>query len=123
MIQPNNGPRDKGGELALKDDLIAEHVSDKPSRKPRVLVVDDDVDALRSLSEVLESEGFDTLCVEDGQEAWQLMHQRRPDHIVLDLQMPRMDGRTLRMHQRREPKLANIPVVIVSAHTRGETRG
>jgi CheY-like chemotaxis protein len=86
--------------------------------RPHVLVVDDDIDSLRALAEVLESEGFETACAGNGQEAWEQMHRRRPDLIVLDLLMPKMDGRTLRMHQRREPNLATIPVVIVSAHTR-----
>jgi CheY-like chemotaxis protein len=40
-----------------------------------------------------------------------------PDLVVLDLMMPKMDGWTLRMHQRRDPKLATIPIVVVSAFT------
>jgi CheY-like chemotaxis protein len=84
--------------------------------RSRVLVVDDDIDALNSMSEILQSEGFDTVCAEDGQEAWDLMHRApQPDLVVLDLMMPKMDGWTFRMHQRRDPKLAAIPVVMVSA--------
>jgi CheY-like chemotaxis protein len=84
--------------------------------RQRILVVDDDVDACVSLSEVLQSEGFETACAADGQEAWELMHSSPPpDLIVLDLMMPKMDGWTLRMHQRRDPRLAKIPVVVVSA--------
>jgi CheY-like chemotaxis protein len=86
--------------------------------KGRVLVVDDDIDALTSMSDLLEGEGFDAVCAEDGQEAWQLMHRSpRPDLVVLDLMMPKMDGWTFRMHQRRDPKIATIPVVVVSAFT------
>jgi two-component system chemotaxis response regulator CheY len=89
---------------------------DSQGHRARVLVVDDDVDALNSISEILESEGFDTICAQDGQEAWKLMHEvPTPDLIVLDLMMPKMDGWTFRMHQRRDRKLSNIPVVVVSA--------
>jgi CheY-like chemotaxis protein len=110
--------RDKTDEIGRRHDLTTEPVSDAHFRKAHVLVVDDDIDSLRALAEVLESEGFETVCAGNGQEAWEQMHRRRTDLIVLDLQMPKMDGRTLRMHQRREPNLATIPVVIVSAHTR-----
>ncbi len=89
---------------------------DSQDHKALVLVVDDDVDALNSISEILESEGFNTVCAQDGQEAWRLIHELpSPDLVVLDLMMPKMDGWTFRMHQRRDRKLANIPVVVVSA--------
>ena len=110
--------RDKTDEIGPKHRSTTEPVSDAHLGKAHVLVVDDDIDALRALAEVLEAGGFETACAGNGQEAWEQMHQRRPDLIVLDLQMPKMDGRTLRMHQYREPNLATIPVVIVSAHTR-----
>ena len=89
---------------------------DREHQRSRILVVDDDVDACWALSEVLQSEGFDTLCAGDGQAAWELMHQEpTPDLVVLDLMMPKMDGWTFRMHQRRDPELAQIPVVVVSS--------
>jgi CheY-like chemotaxis protein len=47
---------------------------DLQHQKARVLVVDDDIDALNSMSGILEAEGFDTVCAHDGQEAWRLMH-------------------------------------------------
>ena len=84
--------------------------------KSRILVVDDDVDTLNSMSEFLQSEGFETVCAQNGQQAWELMHRAPgPDLVVLDLMMPKMDGWTFRMHQRRDPKLAAIPIVVVSA--------
>ena len=91
---------------------------DTADHKARVLIVDDDIDALNSMSEILVAEGFDTVCAQDGQEAWLLMHQApRPDLVVLDLMLPKMDGLTFRMHQRRDSSLAIIPVVIVTAFT------
>ena len=86
--------------------------------RSRVLVVDDDIDTLNSMNEILQSEGFDTVCAQDGQQAWELMQRAPgPDLVVLDLMMPKMDGWTFRMHQRRDPKLATIPVVVVSGFT------
>ena len=56
---------------------------DQEESKPRILVVDDDVDALQSMSEILQAEGFDTICAKDGQEAWELMHRTPfPDLII-----------------------------------------
>lgn len=91
---------------------------DTAEPKARVLIVEDDIDALNSMSEILIAEGFDTVCAQDGQEAWRLMHQApRPDLVVLDLMLPKMDGLTFRMHQRRDSSLAVIPVVIVTGFT------
>jgi CheY-like chemotaxis protein len=85
-------------------------------QKPRILVIDDDLDALTALSEILESAGFDAVCANDGQQAWELIREAPAPHlVVLDLLMPRMDGWTFRMHQRRDPNLASIPVVVVSS--------
>src|ERR1700692_2294514 len=83
----------------FKERLMKQPDLESKHNRPHVLVVDDDIDSLRALAEVLESEGFETACAGNGQEAWEQMHRRRPDLIVLDLLMPKMDGRTLRMHQ------------------------
>ena len=82
-----------------------------------VLVVDDDEDIRESLRDFLEDHGYDTMGAGDGREALDKLdgNQVRPCLIVLDLMMPVMDGRTFRDEQVRNPSLADIPVVIISA--------
>jgi CheY-like chemotaxis protein len=90
----------------------------------RVLVVEDDTDLREMMAELLKTEGFEPDLAGDGLEALDKL-RARPDHphvILLDMMMPRMDGWTFRRQQFREPGLADIPVVIVSAAPREQLK-
>jgi CheY-like chemotaxis protein len=81
-----------------------------------ILVVEDDADIREALAVTLESCGYQVGTACHGREALdQLRHGWRADLIVLDLMMPVMDGWQFRREQQRDPRLAVIPVVIVSA--------
>jgi two-component system response regulator MprA len=81
----------------------------------RVLVVEDD-DVIRSvLAELVELEGYDVRSAVDGREALTIVDSWRPDTIVLDLMMPRMDGWQFRDEQRKLPQVRDVPVIILSA--------
>lgn len=88
------------------------------SRPRRILVVEDDADIRTTLMEVLEDAGFVVHGASDGRMA--LAHLEHaaalPDLILLDLLMPVLDGAGFRAAQRSQPRLADIPVVIVSAN-------
>jgi CheY-like chemotaxis protein len=87
-----------------------------------VLVVDDDPDIRDSLCEVLQDEGYRTLTAENGAAALdQLRSTGEPCVILLDLMMPVMDGVDFRSQQLRNPALASIPVIVVSASGDGRT--
>ena len=82
----------------------------------QILVVEDDEDSRRALTNVLEDEGFSVAAVGSGQEALDYLHDSpRPQLIVLDLMMPGMKGWNFRHLQKHDPELAAIPVVSVSA--------
>ena len=82
----------------------------------QVLIVEDDADAATSVAEVLESEGYRTALAAHGLEALEsLRNGNRPDLILLDMMMPVMDGGRFREEQRRLPKVADIPVVTMTA--------
>jgi CheY-like chemotaxis protein len=82
----------------------------------KVLVVDDDPDSRGSVAAVLEAEGYSVAEAEDGLDALkQLRASTCTCLVVLDLFMPTMNGWTFRQEQMRDPALASIPVVIVSA--------
>ena len=92
----------------------------------RVLVVDDDTELRESFIEVLQDSGFLTASAANGFEALQqLRTDSLPCLILLDLMMPRMDGRTFRERQLEDSRLRDIPVVVVSAcrDVAAETRG
>ncbi len=82
-----------------------------------ILIVDDDNDVRSALSEMLEEEGFAVEGAHNGREALARLRAggAHPAVILLDLMMPGMDGWDFRSEQMRDPKLAGVPVVIVSA--------
>ncbi len=81
-----------------------------------VLIVEDDRDIRQAFAQTLEEEGFSAAQARHGREALELLRSALvPKLILLDLMMPVMDGWQFRIEQRRDPKLAEIPVVVVSA--------
>jgi CheY-like chemotaxis protein len=82
-----------------------------------ILIVDDDSDVRSALSEMLEEEGFSVTGAPNGREALARLRSGRvhPAVILLDLMMPGMDGWDFRHEQLRDPRLATVPVVVVSA--------
>jgi CheY-like chemotaxis protein len=90
-----------------------------------VLIVDDQDDARQTLAEILELEGYEVAGVADGVEAWDYLEQKQlerklPEVILLDLMMPRMNGQEFRERQLADPRLRDIPVVVVSGADRTE---
>ena len=82
-----------------------------------VLVVEDDLDIRESIAETLDDEGFHVAAAANGREALRKLEGAggAPCVILLDLMMPDMDGWQFRKEQARNPTLATIPVVVVSA--------
>jgi CheY-like chemotaxis protein len=85
-----------------------------------VLVVDDEPDVRNYLSMILEDAGFNVVTAGDGVEALEMIHERKPDFISLDLVMPRKSGQKLLYELRKDKELARIPVLIVTAHAQTE---
>jgi two-component system response regulator MprA len=88
-----------------------------------ILLVEDDVDVREALVEALSDRGYAVDTAADGLSALQALRGgKRPGVILLDLMMPRMDGLEFRSAQRADPKLAELPVVILSADARMEEK-
>ena len=90
-------------------------VGPAPATRRRVLIVEDDPDVRDALSEDLADHGAEVIEARDGAEALDRMREHHPDVVVLDLLMPTMDGWQFRIEQRRDPELARVPVVAMSA--------
>jgi two-component system nitrogen regulation response regulator NtrX len=82
--------------------------------RQRVLVVDDEEPIRNVVSDVLTDEGYDVSVAVDGSDALRSCRRNDPDLILLDLNMPGVDGRTFLAAYRREPG-EHAPVVIFSA--------
>jgi len=82
-----------------------------------VLVVDDDEDVRDILRVLLETEGFRVETAKDGVEALERLKACSPPSVILlDMMMPRMDGEGFVHAMRRDPAVADIPVIIMSGH-------
>lgn len=86
-----------------------------------VLVVDDEPDALQLFGRILASagDGYRVLQARDGQEALDILRERRPDVMLLDLVMPSMDGFRLLELREQDANLRDIPVIVISARDPG----
>jgi len=80
-----------------------------------ILVVDDDEDIARFVEFNLRLHGFDVVRASDGQEALEVIEQRRPDLAVVDLMMPRVDGLELTRRLRANPLTSVLPVIMLTA--------
>lgn len=78
----------------------------------RILVADDDPNVHQSLSVYFRREGYQTLSVYDGEEAIRVARQSKPDLVVLDIMMPKLDGLDVCRELR---KLGNLPIIMLSA--------
>ncbi len=88
-----------------------------------ILIVEDDDDVRDALRFALTDEGYRVACAGDGIEALDYLRQGpRPEVILLDMMMPRMDGAQFRAAQLEDPALAAIPVVLVTADARAQQR-
>jgi CheY-like chemotaxis protein len=93
-----------------------ERVSNGSMPKNRVLIVEDDRDIREELTSLLEENDYCVLVADHGRHALDVMRAgNRPDAIILDLMMPVMDGWEFREHQKNDPELAPIPVIVTSA--------
>jgi signal transduction histidine kinase len=89
--------------------------------KPLALVVEDNVEMRRFVAETLAAE-FNVVCAADGQEGLERALEHSPDLIVSDVMMPRMNGDQLVLALRADPRLAQVPVVLLTAKADADLR-
>jgi CheY-like chemotaxis protein len=81
-----------------------------------VLIVEDDADMREMMAHLLTLEGFKTRTAANGRDALEYLQEGDlPDLILLDLMMPIMDGWEFRRQQQKDPALARLPVIVLSA--------
>jgi len=89
----------------------------------KTIVIADDSEAHRVLMQsMLESERFELVMKEDGKEVLDYLKDNTPDMLILDIEMPFIDGLSIVERVRWVPRLKAVPVVIVTAHDDDETK-
>ncbi len=85
------------------------------SEMKNILVAEHDPDNIKILSLKLESKGFHVTVAHDGEEAWRMIRQHRPDLIILDVMMPKLSGFKLAGLVKFDSKLKKIPLILLTA--------
>ncbi|WP_040232735.1 response regulator, partial [Xanthomonas citri] len=84
---------------------------------PLVMVVDDSLTMRKVTSRVLERHNLDVSTARDGVEALELLEERVPDLMLLDIEMPRMDGYELATAMRADPRFKAVPIVMITSRS------
>lgn len=86
-----------------------------------ILIVDDDPVGMKLMASRLSKENYTVLAASDGMEGLVIMKADVPDLLILDIEMPEMNGYTVLLEKQKDPAIKDIPVIVQTAHE--ENRG
>ncbi|MCM5572396.1 Hpt domain-containing protein [Burkholderiaceae bacterium FT117] len=89
---------------------------------PTVMVVDDSLTVRKVTQRLLVREGYDVMLAKDGVDALRQLQDRRPDVMLVDIEMPRMDGFDLTRNLRGDERYRDIPIVMITSRTADKHR-
>jgi len=84
---------------------------------PRILIVDDSLSVRKALALLIEDAGFETLLAKDGLEAIEILNQEQPNVMLVDMEMPRMNGLELTAHVRANQATEKLPIFMITSRT------
>jgi len=90
--------------------------------RPLVMVVDDSLTVRKITSRMLTRAGYEVITAKDGVDALEQLTQATPAVILLDVEMPRMDGFEFTKHVRSDPKIKNLPIIMITSRTADKHR-
>nr|MDT0250351.1 Hpt domain-containing protein [Endozoicomonas sp.] len=90
---------------------------DSGDQAVKVLVVDDSVTVRKVTSRLLERQGYNVTSARDGVEAMTMLSEQKPDIMLLDIEMPRMDGFEVASAVRNDPELQDLPIIMITSRT------
>jgi chemosensory pili system protein ChpA (sensor histidine kinase/response regulator) len=101
----------------LGDAPVAPPAPPEARRIPLVMVVDDSITMRKVTGRVLERHNYEVITAKDGVDAIEKLQERIPDVMLLDIEMPRMDGYELATHMRNDGRLRGIPIIMITSRT------
>ncbi|KFI06276.1 Hpt domain-containing protein [Massilia sp. BSC265] len=94
----------------------------QPEQRPVIMVVDDSITVRRVTQRMLEREGYRVMLAKDGVDALEQIEQLRPDLMLVDIEMPRMDGFDLTREVRNNERTRSIPIIMITSRTADKHR-
>ncbi|WP_243041795.1 Hpt domain-containing protein [Dyella sedimenti] len=98
-------------------DAVPALVAEEPRVRPLVMVVDDSITMRKVTGRVLERHEYEVTTAKDGVDALEKLHDRVPDLMLLDIEMPRMDGYELATQMKADPRLREVPIIMITSRT------
>ncbi|RON94315.1 hybrid sensor histidine kinase/response regulator [Pseudomonas fluorescens] len=92
-------------------------IDNEPHKPLLVMVVDDSVTVRKVTSRLLERHGMNVLTAKDGVDAMLLLEEHMPDLMLLDIEMPRMDGFEVATQVRNDERLQHLPIIMITSRT------
>jgi len=118
LIESSQGVQlDSNHAINLEREL--EQIQD---RTPTAMVVDDSITMRKASGNLLKRLGFDVLTARDGVDALSQLHEQTPDIILLDVEMPRMDGFEFASIVRNDPAFRHLPIIMITSRTGSKHR-
>jgi len=100
----------------------AEEPAETVERRPIVMVVDDSITVRKVTSRHLQKRGMDVIVAKDGIDALEQLREQIPDVMLVDIEMPRMDGYELTVTVRSDPTLQHIPIIMITSRAGAKHR-
>ena len=95
---------------------------DSEGGRRKVMVVDDSITMRRVATRLLSKNDYDVVTAKDGVDALAQLEEAQPDVMLLDIEMPRMDGFELATHMKNEPRFRDIPIIMITSRTGAKHR-
>ncbi len=110
------------GEEPVKTDVIGADIQTGPAKSLEILVVDDSVSIRQVVSRLIEDQGWRAQTAKDGIDALEKLREIHPDLIILDIEMPRMNGYEFINALKTQPRYGDIPIVMLTSRTAAKHR-
>ncbi len=117
-VQLATGPRRQAGAHGAA--VVPVHVASKAA--PAVMVVDDSLTVRKITGRLLAREGYEVLTAKDGVDALEQLKERLPDVMLVDIEMPRMDGFELTRNVRGDSRMKSVPIIMITSRTADKHR-
>lgn len=113
--QPEISAKEIADQLSVSEDIVAKTIESLSDTRQKVLIVDDEPDAVIASKRALEADGYNVIEANNGAMAFDVLKSDIPDVILLDVMMPDMDGFEVCRRLKEEPLYENIPVIMLTA--------
>lgn len=113
--QPDITNKEIGRILSLPEHIIKDMLGKISDTRQKILIVDDELDALIALKRALEADNYIVVEASDGLNAIEKVKAENPDIVLLDLMMPEIDGIEVCKRLKSDPKYEHIPIIMLTA--------